>query len=107
MLFTRLVDLWHFADVLRECSPAEQIQIVQRVGYLNSIYTNRRDLAHLHGLCFIIHLSIEEVLLMTSRVAIHCLAQSSASAFRFWVFCFKWNGWDEHNAPGRCRPCLT
>ena len=91
MLFTRLVDLWHFADVLRECSPAEQIQIVQRVGYLNAINTNRRDLAHLHGLCFIIHLSQEEVRLMGPDVSIYCSVQS-APAFRFWVLSFKWNG---------------
>uniref|UniRef100_A0A061QZ58 Uncharacterized protein n=1 Tax=Tetraselmis sp. GSL018 TaxID=582737 RepID=A0A061QZ58_9CHLO len=60
VLFTRIVDLWHFSDVLRECTPPEQVQLMQRCGYLNCIYTNRRDLFHLHGLCFLIHMSVEE-----------------------------------------------
>mmetsp|Transcript_21235 Transcript_21235/g.59033 ORF Transcript_21235/g.59033 Transcript_21235/m.59033 type:complete len:715 (-) Transcript_21235:33-2177(-) len=60
ILFTRIVDLWHFADILRECTPAEQVQVMQRLGYHNCIYTSRRDLSHLHGICFLLRLSVEE-----------------------------------------------
>lgn len=61
ILFTRIVDLWNFADVLRQCQPGEQVQVMQRVGYHNCIYTNKRSLAHLHGICFLLRLSVEEV----------------------------------------------
>lgn len=61
ILFCRLTDLCHFTDVLRECTPPEQIELLQRLGYLNCIYTNKRDLSHLHGLYFMIRLSVEEV----------------------------------------------
>ena len=60
-LFTRLVDVKHFADVLRQMTPSEQVQTMRRLGFQNCINFNRRDYMHLNGLCFFIRIGVKEV----------------------------------------------
>jgi len=60
VLFTRITNLEAIGDVLRACTPGEQLQVMRRVGFLNCVHAHRDDFFNLHGVCFVIRMSVEE-----------------------------------------------
>eukprot|EP00873_Tetraselmis_striata_P013646 jgi/Tetstr1/433910/TSEL_023090.t1 len=70
VLFTRLVDTVHFADVLRNLDREAQAAVNRRLGYHNTILTGiREDNSHLHRLHFSLRLSVEDEYLCGKRLA--------------------------------------
>lgn len=68
MLFTRLADTYHFADLIRSLDKHSQLVLNRRLGYHNTILTSmRKDFSHLHGLHFRLRFGVEDEHLVGAR----------------------------------------